>query len=100
MRCLEFFYKRNFKKNFSAFLGFFLQYPHQQELEISGNSLFLEERNNKNSNLSEAGFFLGADYYFFKSGNFELGVQSKLFHTTSTGEFEAFSFSPKLRYLF
>jgi hypothetical protein len=93
------FYRRKITDKFNAFAGFYLLFPHQQELSYF-NNVVLEERNSENSNLTEGGILIGAEYFFYSSGNFELGIQSKLFHTTSTGEFETISFTPKLRYSF
>lgn len=97
------FYKRKFKSNVSAFLGFYLFYTYDQLLEIKDNRLVLNEISPKNQeNYAEGGFFLGADYFFFTSGNFEVGIQSKLFSYFAISEFdvEAISLTPKIRYRF
>lgn len=97
------FYKRKFKPEFSVALGFYLFYSYDQLLEINNNRFFLEEISHKNrDNYAEGGFFLAADYFFFKSGNFEVGIQSKLFSYFAISDFdlEAISFTPKIRYRF
>ena len=97
------FYKRKFKSTFSASLGFYLFYSYDQLLEIQNNRFFLKEISPKNlENSTEGGFFLAADYFFFKSGNFEVGIQSKLFSYFAISEFdlEAISLTPKIRYRF
>ena len=91
------FYKRKFKSTFSAFLGFYLFSDISQDLEASNKYVYLRETKS-----TEGGFFLGADYFFFTSGNFEVGIQSKLFSYFAISEFEleAISLTPKIRYCF
>lgn len=91
------FYKRTFKSTFSAFLGFYLFSDISQDLEASNEYVYLRETKS-----TEVGFFLGADYFFFTSGNFEVGIQSKLFSYFAISEFdlEAISLTPKIRYCF
>ncbi len=91
------FYKRKFKSTFSASLGFYLYRDIGQYLEVYENFSYLRETKS-----TEGGFFLAADYFFFKSGNFEVGIQSKLFSYFAISEFdlEAISLTPKIRYRF
>lgn len=91
------FYKRKFKSTFSASLGFYLFRDIGQYLEVYEKSLYLRETKS-----TEGGFFLAADYFFFKSGNFEVGIQSKLFSYFAISEFdlEAISLTPKIRFRF
>lgn len=108
LRHLNQFFAVNYKlalnksRNFKAIIGLYYLKLNQAEINInlSANFLEIEERNVKNSNLEEAGFFTGLEYYFYKSGQFEFGIQSKLYVTVSTGEFEALSITPKLKYNF
>ena len=103
----EFFelnYKRTVGKSGNWFLsaGIYVLNPSQSEITIYPQQNFIDirERNNKNSNLQEGGFSIGSEYYFYKSGKFQLGLNSKLYFTASTGEFETFTFTPILKYNF
>jgi hypothetical protein len=92
------FYRRNFNSNFSASLGFYLyRRDIGQYLEVYEKFSYLKETKS-----TEGGFFLAADYFFFKSENFEIGIQSKLFSYFAISEFdlEAISLTPKIRYRF
>lgn len=91
------FYRKTFKSRFSASLGFYLFSDISQDLEIYDKSIYLRE-----SKSTEGGFFLGADYFFFTSGNFEAGIQSKVFSYFAISEFdlEVISLTPKIRYRF
>lgn len=91
------FYRKTFKSRFSASLGFYLFSDISQNLEVYDKSIYLRE-----SKSTEGGFFLGADYFFFTSGNFDLGIQSKLFSYFAISEFdlEAISLTAKIRYRF
>jgi len=91
------FYRRNFNSNFSASLGFYLYRDIGQYLEVYEKFSYLKETKS-----TEGGFFLAADYFFFKSENFEIGIQSKLFSYFAISEFdlEAISLTPKIRYRF
>lgn len=107
----SFFYKRKINEKLIFTGGAFFISPQMQEIEffyasninnsqIDAFLISIQERNGSNSNLVDAGFFVGAEYYFYKSGNFQLGIQSRIFHTTSIGWFETATFTPKLKYTF
>jgi hypothetical protein len=108
LRHLNEFFELNYKRaigkslNWYFTIGFYVLNPSQAELHIYPSQNFVEisERNNKNSNLQEGGFSLGAEYFFYQSGQFQFGVTSKLYFTASTGEFETLTFSPLLKYKF
>lgn len=54
----------------------------QAEIQIgmSDNYVIIEERNYDNSFLEEGGFVVGLEKYFYKSGKFDVGIQSKVFY--------------------
>ena len=105
------FYKRRLSEKLLLTGGAFFVNPKMQEIEYFTNAFInstqtiatlvsIQERNGSNSNLVDAGLFIGAEYYFYKSGKFQVGIQSRLFHTTSLGSFETITLTPKLRYTF
>lgn len=103
------FYKRRISNKLILTGGAFFVSPQMQEIEFfttfinstqTAMLVSIEERNGSNSNLVDAGFFVGVEYYFYKSGNFQVGLQSKLYHATSLGRFETLTLTPKLRYTF
>lgn len=97
---LGFYYRRSLSKNLFVTGGIFMVYPKKQEIDYISGRITVKERNTRNSNLSDAGFYVGVEYYFYQSGNFSLGLQSRLYHATSLGRFESLSLCPKLRYTF
>ena len=105
------FYKRKINKKLIFTAGTFFISPQMQEIEyyyaanvnnsqMDAYLISIQERNASNSNLIDTGIFVGAEYYFYKSGNFQVGIQSRIFHTTSLGWFETVTFTPKLKYTF
>ena len=92
------FYRNKFKTNLSASLGFYLFSTRNQTLEVFENSIYLTE---ELSNL-EGGCYIGLDCYLYKSGNFEVGIQSKIYTYFAISEFsfEAISLTPKISYHF
>ena len=104
------FYKRRQSEKLLFTGGVFILNPQMQEIEYFNTFIhstqttallvLIKERNGSNSNLIDAGFFIGAEYYFYKSGNFQVGIQSRIYHTTSIGWFETMTLTPKLRYSF
>lgn len=95
-------YKREFSPKFRIVAGVFLLSPQQQEIAIYNgvNLIEVDERNNTNANLNEAGVLLGADYYFIKTGNFELGLKANIYTLVSYFDLEQISLTPALRYSF
>ncbi len=103
----QLFYKGKISDKSLVTAGVYLLDPHQQEILIyPDGSIEIMERTGFNEyNLNEGGFFLGFEYFFYKSGKFELGVKSRLYYTASLGlfdldSFETFSISPTLKYQF
>lgn len=107
LRHLNEFFELNYKRaignnNWYLTVGIYVLNPSQAEIDFNpvSNYISIEERNNDNSNLQEGGFSLGTEYLFYTSGNFDLGLNSKIYFTASTGEFETFTFTPILKYNF
>ena len=107
----SFFYRRKVGRNLFLTGGTYFIFPQMQEIEhfaagningtaINGHMITIQDRNVENSNIMDAGFFVGAEYYFYSSGNFQVGIQSRLYHTSSIGSFEAITLTPKLRFTF
>ena len=93
----------NKKNNFYVHLGINYLRHNQAEIDIaiSDNFVVIEERNYDNANFEEGGFVIGLEKYFYKSGQFELGVQSKLFLLTSNPDLiETLTLVPILRFNF
>ena len=69
------------KKSFYASVGIMYIRMNQAEIKVglSENIVIIEERNYDNSNLEEGGFVFGLEKYFYKSGKFDVGIQSKVF---------------------
>ncbi|GGE13646.1 hypothetical protein [Psychroflexus salis] len=76
-------YRRSLdKKNtFYASLGIMYIRMNQAEIQVglSDNLVIIEERNYDNSLLEEGGVVFGLEKYFYKSGKFDVGIQSKVF---------------------
>jgi len=93
----------NRKNNFYASLGINYLRHNQSEITVplSDNFIIIRERNYENSGFEEGGFVIGLEKYFFKSGQFELGILSKLFLLTSNPDLiETITLTPVLRYNF
>jgi hypothetical protein len=93
----------NKKNNFYVHLGINYLRHNQAEIDIgiSENFVVIEERNYDNANFEEGGFVIGFEKYFYKSGKFELGIQSKLFLLTSNPNLiETLTLVPVLRFGF
>lgn len=93
----------NKKNNFYASLGINYLRHNQAEIKIAISNNFVEirERNYDNSGFEEGGFVIGLEKYFFESGQFELGIQSKLFLLTSNLDLiETLTLTPVIRFKF
>mgnify|MGYP006283402261 CR=1 FL=1 len=93
----------NKKNNFYVHLGINYLRHNQAEINIAISSNFVEirERNYDNANFEEGGFVVGLEKYLYKSGQFELGIQSKLFLLTSNPDLvETLTLVPILRFNF
>ncbi len=91
----------NKKNTFYASIGIHYLRHNQAEIEIalSQNFVIIEERNFQSFGLEEGGFVFGLEKYFYKSGNFEVGIQSKLFITTTSG-LETLTLTPVITHKF
>ncbi len=92
-------YKRKLNNKWKLLGGFYIINQSQQEIDY-WTYLNIDERNVHNSRLQDGGFFLGAEYYFYNSGNFSFGIKSKFYYTISLGDFETFNLTPSLKYNF
>jgi len=93
----------NKKNNLYASLGINYLRHNQAEIKIAISDNFVEirERGFKNSGFEEGGFVLGLEKYLYQSGQFELGIQSKLFLLTSNPDLiETITLTPVLRFKF
>jgi len=93
----------NKKNDFYASLGINYLRHNQAEIKIAISNNFVEirERGYKNSKFEEGGFVLGLEKYFYTSGQFQLGVQSKIFMIISSPALvETITLAPVLRYKF
>lgn len=88
------------KGNFFLLAGVYVLNPEQQEISIFNNMIEIEERNSANAHLQEGGLMMGLKYQTTVSGNFSVGIESKIYFTASTGELETLSIVPKLSYGF
>lgn len=88
------FYRRKLGTKLAASVGFYLFSDIAQQLEATNTRVKLKERESM-----EGGFFLGTDYYFYKTSNVDIGVQLKLFTFFAISEFdlEVMGLSPKIR---
>ncbi|MGM0634675.1 MAG: hypothetical protein ACQESK_01320 [Bacteroidota bacterium] len=97
-------YRRSLDKKNTFYASIGIQYLRHNQAEIdiamSDNYVVIEERNYDNSGFEEGGFVLGLEKYFYKSGQFELGIQSKFFILTSGPGPETLTFTPVLKYSF
>jgi hypothetical protein len=102
----QLFYERNFSKKNPAFnyqAGLFYLTMSQQEIDIgdfANGGISFEERNFKNSNLEEGGFFFGVQYSKRLDKKFELGIKSRVYYLISTSSLEAVTLTPVLLYHF
>lgn len=96
-------YRRSLNKKNTFFASFGIHYlrDNQADIEIalSENFVVIKERNYQNFGLEEGGFVLGLEKYVYKSGKFEVGIQSKLFITTTSG-LETLTLTPVITHKF
>lgn len=97
---LNYFRSISSENNISLLGGVYLIYPEQQEIDIFGNAITVDERNYKNAYLVDAGVTLGIRYLKPFSGRFSLGLESKVYYTVSLASFETISLTPILSYNF
>lgn len=92
------FYRNKLRPNLSASLGFYLFSTINQTLEVFEASIYLTEKRLA----LEGGFFFGLDCFLYRSGNFEVGIQYKVYSYFAISEFdfEAISLTPKISYHF
>lgn len=98
----ELSYSRSLSKkgDFWASVGVYVLNPEQQEIDLFGNKITIEERNDKNSNLQEGGFVGGIKWRGKLSEHFFGGFEAKVYFTASIGTFETISITPILSYCF
>jgi hypothetical protein len=98
-------YRRSLNKKNNLYASIGINYLRHNQAEItvplSANFVIIRERNYENAGFEEGGFVLGLEKYFYTSGQFELGIQSKLFLLTSNpGLVETITLAPVLRFKF
>jgi hypothetical protein len=100
-------YKRGVLKNNSLFVsvGFSNIVMEQSEIFISpnGNFVEIETRNYSNSKLAEIAALLGFQYFFYNTGKFTLGVESRGYLILGAGAdtyLETISLAPVLKFSF
>ncbi|MGB3591773.1 MAG: hypothetical protein WBA16_08850 [Nonlabens sp.] len=98
-------YKRGLGKTNRWFLLGAVSYLHLEsstiEISPSANFISVEESNPTNSYLEELAGQLGVQYYFYNSGRFSLGLETRAYFIISYGpELETWSFAPILKYNF
>lgn len=99
------FYERKLSKKLSFLSyhgGIFYVIPHQQEigLENFSNRILIDERNQQNSNLNEAGIFAGIGFSKKIDNQFELGIRARVYYILTAGYFENITLTPTLTYYF
>lgn len=95
-------YTKRPESKFAGHLGVFYLRPIQQEVELANfiNTIVLDERKFKNSNLEEFGLFIGVYYSKKIDTKFDLGIKSRVYYLISTNSFEAITLTPTLTYHF
>jgi hypothetical protein len=101
----QFYYERNVFKKIKGLdfqIGIFYTRTIQQEIELANyaNSIFLDERNFKNSRLNELGAFFGVHYSKQIDTKFELGIQSRIYYEISSDILAQITLTPTLTYHF
>lgn len=102
----ELFYKRKIgnDNNFILLGGISYYTSVQQEIDVFPQGFVeITQRDKKNYNLDNAGIYFGAEYFFFNSGNFNLGLRSKVcisIYDINDIELENIVLSPVLKYTF
>lgn len=98
-------FKRALGKSNKIFLNIGISYMQFEmstiDINPTADFILIEENNSNNSNNEELGASLGFQYYFFQSGNFQLGVESQIYSIISYGpDLETISIAPVLKYSF
>ena len=97
-RFYQLYYKKGLFKTNTLFLqaGMTLCREKVQNLSIKNNSISLT----KDSYKLVPGILLGAEYYFAKKRNFEIGISSKVYWQIFDGLLDNISLSPVVKYNF
>lgn len=89
-------------RNFAMESGICLDYMSDQQilLEAADNAVTVDERNFKNSRLTEAGMFLGIHLTKQVDTKFKIGLKVRGYYLVSSANFEAITITPTLVYTF
>ena len=93
-------YSRTIAPGLSIMGGVFSYRKEQQEVDVIGRSILVEERNFSNSKLEDGGFLAGLEYSTTLTGKMDIGGRFTAYYAASLGRMEELQLGPFLRYNF